>query len=65
MNAGLLSSRYEFDLLGSKEDEVTRDIELETECPRCSDIMKLCSDFDNLLYLCQEYHLSLVMTDLT
>jgi hypothetical protein len=65
MNAELLSSKYEFDLQGSKEDGVMRDIEeLEIEYPHCSDIMKLCSDFGNLLYLCQECHLSLVMTDL-
>jgi hypothetical protein len=65
MNAGLLSYKYEFDLQGGKEDGVMGDMELEIECPRCGDIMKLCSDFDNLLYLCQECHLSLVMTDLT
>ncbi len=65
MNIGLLSYKYKFDLQGSKKYGVMRDIELEIERPRCSDILKLCSDFDNLLYLCQECHLSLVMTGLT
>ncbi len=27
-------------------------IENEIECPRCYDMMTLCSDFDNLYYLC-------------
>jgi hypothetical protein len=65
MNIGLLSYKYEFDLQGSKEDRVMEDIELEIECPRCNDIMKLCSDFDSLLYLCRECHLSPVITGLT
>ena len=29
-------------------------IDLETECPRCHDIMTLCSDFDKLCYTCEE-----------
>jgi hypothetical protein len=28
-------------------------IEYEMDCPRCYDIMILCSDFDNLYYVCQ------------
>lgn len=28
-------------------------IEYEIDCPRCYDIMILCSDFDNLYYVCQ------------
>ena len=31
------------------------------ECPRSSDIMTLSSDFDKLLYFCQECELSLMM----
>ena len=31
---------------------VSEDIENEIECPRCYDTMTLCSDFDNLYYLC-------------
>jgi hypothetical protein len=29
-------------------------LEEEIECPRCHDSMMLCSDFDNLYYVCQE-----------
>lgn len=28
-------------------------IENEIECPRCYDVMTLCSDFDSLYYLCE------------
>jgi Zn finger protein HypA/HybF involved in hydrogenase expression len=44
------------------EKELTiPDIEQEIECPRCNDIMALCSDFDSLCYLCQECNLSLLV----
>jgi hypothetical protein len=29
-------------------------LEHEIECPRCHDSMTLCSDFDNLYYICEE-----------
>lgn len=29
-------------------------LEEEIECPRCHDSMTLCSDFDNLYYVCEE-----------
>ena len=29
-------------------------LEQEIECPRCHDSMTLCSDFDNLFYVCEE-----------
>ena len=29
-------------------------IDLETECPRCHDIMTLCSNFGKLCYTCEE-----------
>jgi hypothetical protein len=32
--------------------QIGEDIENEIECPRCYDIMTLCSDFNNLYYLC-------------
>ena len=35
-----------------QEKQVREDIENEIECPRCHDTMTLCSDFDNLYYLC-------------
>ncbi|MFZ0514001.1 MAG: hypothetical protein WAM14_20510 [Candidatus Nitrosopolaris sp.] len=34
-------------------------IDLETECPRCHDIMTLYSDFNRLCYVCEEYTLFL------
>jgi len=37
------------------------DIEQEIECPRCHDIMVLCSDFDRICYFCQECNLSLLI----
>lgn len=35
-----------------QQKPVREDIENEIECPRCYDMMTLCSDFDNLYYLC-------------
>ncbi|HJU34707.1 MAG TPA: hypothetical protein VJ695_06275 [Nitrososphaera sp.] len=29
-------------------------LEEEIECPRCHDNMMLCSEFDNLYYVCEE-----------
>jgi len=29
-------------------------LEHEIECPRCHDSMEMCSDFDNLYYVCKE-----------
>ena len=29
-------------------------LEQEIECPRCHDSMTLCSNFDNLYYICEE-----------
>jgi hypothetical protein len=29
-------------------------LEHEIECPRCHDSMVLCSEFDNLYYVCEE-----------
>lgn len=61
MSAELLSPKLEFDLQENEEDAVMKNIQQEIECPRCSDIMTLSSDFDRLLYFCQECKLSLVM----
>jgi hypothetical protein len=33
--------------------QVKEIIENEIDCPRCYDIMTLCSDFDNLYYVCE------------
>ena len=64
MSKKLLSPELELDLQEEEQDEnneIMKSIEQEIECPRCSDIMILSSDFDGLLYFCQECHLSLVM----
>jgi hypothetical protein len=47
--------------LQTEKDPTIPDIEQEIECPRCNDIMALCSDFDRLCYLCQECNLSLLV----
>jgi hypothetical protein len=44
-----------------KSDERLKNIEQEIECPRCSDIMTLSSDFDRSGYICQECDLLLIM----
>jgi DNA-directed RNA polymerase subunit RPC12/RpoP len=66
MSTKLLSPEVELDLHEEEEqdesnDQITKSMEQEIECPRCSDIMTLTSDFDKLLYLCQECDLSLIM----
>jgi hypothetical protein len=50
----------ELDSQASAEEQTTKDIEQEIECPRCYDVMVLSSDFDKLLYFCQDCGLSLV-----
>ena len=57
-----VSPKVELDLQEvEEEDKTTNDIEQEIECPRCHDIMTLSSDFDKLLYVCQECDLLLMM----
>lgn len=34
-------------------------IEYEIECPRCHDVMTLQSEFDKLIYFCEECNFSL------
>jgi hypothetical protein len=51
----------ELDSQALEEEQTTKEIEQEIECPRCHDIMTLSSDFDKLLYFCQECSFSLVM----
>ena len=41
------------------ERKIAETIEHEIECPRCYNIMTLCSDFDSLYYLCEECDFSL------
>jgi hypothetical protein len=63
MSTKLQSSEIDGDLQKEEEseDQITKNIEQEIECPRCSDIMTLSSDFDKLGYICQECDLLLVM----
>jgi predicted SprT family Zn-dependent metalloprotease len=51
----------ELDSQVPEEEQTTKDIEQEIECPRCHDVMTLSSEFDKLLYFCQECSFSLVM----
>lgn len=37
-----------------EEKQQMQFMEHEIECPRCHDSMELCSDFDNLYYVCEE-----------
>ncbi len=41
------------------ETKISDTIEHEIECPRCYNLMTLCSDFDSLYYLCEECDFSL------
>jgi hypothetical protein len=62
MTTELLSSKIDHDLQKEEEndDHAVKNVEQEIECPRCYDIMTLSSDF-KLLFVCQEWDLSLVM----
>ena len=57
----LPEEEVELDSQVLEEEQTTKEIEQEIECPRCHDIMALSSDFDKLLYFCQECSFSLVM----
>jgi transposase-like protein len=62
MNTELLSPELEVESQEIEEDEeVMENMQQEIECPRCTDIMTLSSEFDKMLYFCQECELSLVM----
>jgi hypothetical protein len=51
----------ELDSQALEEEQTNKEIEQEIDCPRCHDVMALSSDFDRLLYFCQECSFSLVM----
>jgi hypothetical protein len=62
MSSELLSTKLdELELQDIDEDAVLPNMRQEIECPRCSDIMTLSSDFDKLLYFCKECELSLLL----
>jgi Zn finger protein HypA/HybF involved in hydrogenase expression len=39
-------------VLEQKEETVLNELENEIQCPRCNEIMELCSSFDKLMYSC-------------
>jgi hypothetical protein len=39
-------------VLEALEEPILPELDMETECPRCSDIMELQSNFDELMYSC-------------
>ena len=43
----------------SQPISITDNLENEIECPRCHEMMTLCSDFDFLYYKCEECYLPL------
>jgi hypothetical protein len=44
----------EFGLLHQKEEESSHsELDIETECPRCHEVMELRSNFDVLAYFCE------------
>jgi hypothetical protein len=43
----------ESNLPGQKAEPVLTELDNEIECPRCNDIMELCSNFDKLMYWCE------------
>ena len=62
MSSELECPKLELDLQDSEEENrQIENMQQEIECPRCYDIMTFSSEFDKLLYFCQECQLSLVM----
>jgi phage FluMu protein Com len=43
----------EVGLLHQKEESSHSELDIETECPRCHEIMELHSDFEVLAYFCE------------
>ena len=61
MSMELLSPSQDFSSQAAEKVHTLESLQQEIDCPRCSDIMTLSSDFDGLLYICQECQLSLVI----
>jgi len=61
MSTELLSPSQHFSSEAAEKVQTVENLLQEIDCPRCSNIMTLSSDFDGLLYFCQECQLSLVM----
>jgi hypothetical protein len=43
----------EFSVQKQKEEPILTELDNETECPRCHEIMELQSSFDKLMYSCE------------
>jgi C4-type Zn-finger protein len=61
MSTKLLSPGVDLSFQSAEQGQTVENLQQEIECPRCSAIMTLSSDFDKLLYFCQVRQLSLVM----
>ena len=48
-----LETFEEASLSEQKEESGLFELDMEMECPRCSEIMELCSSFDKLVYSCE------------
>ena len=48
-----LETLEESSLPEQKVEPVLTELDNEIECPRCNDIMELCSSFDKLVYSCE------------
>jgi hypothetical protein len=61
INGAELESQYVVKTGNQNETEknITDSIEYEIECPRCYNVMTLCSNFDTLFYSCEECDFSL------
>ena len=46
----------EFGLHGQQEELAPTELDREIECPRCNEIMELCSGFNKLVYSCESWH---------
>jgi hypothetical protein len=42
-----------------KPERLVSQLDIEIECPRCNEIVELCSDFDRLYYFCESCTLQL------
>ena len=49
----VLETIEESSLAEQKEEPVLPELDMEIECPRCNEIMELCSSFDELMYSCE------------
>jgi predicted RNA-binding Zn-ribbon protein involved in translation (DUF1610 family) len=49
----VLEAIEESNVLEQKEEPTLRELDIEMECPRCNEIMELCSNFDKLVYTCE------------